>query len=82
MQVQWIAKRVVRRQGRDTNTVAGLVAAVAADLGGRGAAYTRVSTTHRVVQTAGRRSASKAAASSDSQVDNKARMEEQCSPKR
>jgi hypothetical protein len=86
VQVQWIANRFVRRQGRGTNTVAGLDAAVAANLGERGAAHTRVSTSHRVVQSTGRRGASfrseargggsEADASSGSQIDNKAGRKE------
>jgi len=51
MQTRWITHRLIRRQGRDTNVVAGLHAAVAANLGDRGTACARVSSTHRVVQS-------------------------------
>ena len=60
MQEQWNAKRFGPFQDRNNNTFAGVDITVAANLGGRGGAYSRVSTTHRVLQRAGRRAASEA----------------------
>ena len=70
MQARWTTHRVIRRQGRGTNTVADLHAAVAANLGDRGTAYAHVSSSHQVVQSTAGGGASEADASSSSQVGN------------
>jgi len=49
-----IAHRLIWRQGRGLNTIVGLDAVIAANLGQRGSTDARVSTTHRVVQGAER----------------------------
>jgi hypothetical protein len=87
MHARRITHRVVRRQGRGTNVAAVLHGAVASNVGERGTADARVSSSHRIVQrvrasdafsesqegATGR--ASEADASSSSQVGNTPREE-------
>ena len=88
MQARWITHSLIRRQGRGTNFVAGLHAAVAANLGEQGTAHARVASSQRIVQSvrAGgscpashedvtRGGASAPDASSSSQVGNTPREE-------
>ena len=75
MQARWTTYRLIRRQGRGTNTVADLHAAVAANLGEGRTAYAHVSSTHRVVQSTAQGGASERDARSRSQVGNQSGKE-------